>query len=167
MFTCLLFSAPLFTCGSAYCTTAGEISPKVREQSPSFASINTYKTCLHPYEGSYIYAENAIISLFYEKKDVVQKFITSNYIDKQGNILNTTGDDLISILEDFWSGSNGLVVAGIKVPKLLERDFNNFMDKVFEEGYAPASSYKLNTIRKNVNLLSAIIELSHSVYGVR
>lgn len=162
----LIIGATALMCGEIHCTTADSIPQTNHNHSPS--SMNhAYKTCFHLSEEGYLYAENNLVSLISAKKSSVTDLINAGYIDAQGNILSYSNElHLKSILDTFWSGENPIQVESKKFPKQLDLDFNNFMDRVFEDAYISSSSYELNMIRYYLNIFSAIIDLTHRAYRV-
>ena len=145
---------------------ASELSEK-RVLSDLGTNTSSYRTCLAPYNGSYELVENNIISLVQSKIEQIKELIRIKCIDKDGEIdkdqVLKNRDQIHSILEQFWRGECCIVVEAKKVQSILLKDFNAYMDKVFEENYVAAGDHDVNRLRCYVNVLSAVFDLSAKI----
>lgn len=158
----IIFSA---VCVMSFCFSSEQTES--RQLSELNTNTQKYRTCLAPYNGSYEYAENNIVALFHKKHEQISELITLNCINKDGAIdkdkLIQYEKKVYAILEKFWSGECCIVVDALYHKNQLKRDFNQFMDKVFEEDYVAKSKCDVNNLRYYVNMISAIIDISRNL----
>jgi hypothetical protein len=159
--SCVCIASPCF---------ASEPSEK-RVLSDVSTNTSSYRTCLAPYNGSYELVENNIVDLIQSKIELIKDLIRIKCINKEGEIdkdqVFKNSDQIHSILEQFWRGECCIVVEAKKVQSILLKDFNAYMDKVFEENYVAAGDYDVNRLRCYVNVLSAIFDLSAKILKMK
>ncbi len=123
------------------------------------------KTCLHvDSEEDAKFAERNVASFFYRNKEAILALKKMGALE-DGKPKDLDYSKVKEILLKIWSSETTIAVCFKTMTKKSTADFINFQDQVWQDSYQPHSEEvkSVAQLRNMLNLLSALIDISHIV----